>query len=329
MFCVSCGNRLDAEANFCGKCGRPRLETVEAPKRSLLGVLRDTIIGQPTDLAPKRGEPPIAEWNPSSEVSTSPAMPVLLPTDPTVADAFLAYERAFHSYKAMAANHRNLGLAAWCTANTHITIKNGLLSRWHENGDGRLFTQAQRQPVQKYLDIARDRGVTVSDEREIEQLERSLEHAGVILRAAIEAQLVAMNGDVDRVRAEMTRATEAFSTRLERVREETAHRNRMNTELNELFIKRQDIGLEEALGVRGADRVALSIEQRVNDLFQRLVTLASGDGKGYDTPEYIWVTSVRPFAKKAERSAAAAARRAEKVASLTAVKMSPRTPINT
>ena len=326
-FCSKCGAAFGDRARFCAGCGAPRMaaappDQVSAgtPLLSRLGTLS------------ARGTSPVSGQPAARPVPSATEQPVTGTVDPSIlgigndeafALAFLAYERAHRAYRQQYVRCESGKTLAWAAFNLYVTVKNGLLQRWHETGetDHRLYTSAQQQPIERYRRLADQDGECGPDDaRKLDALAKEWERATEAFAVALDVRVLRIDGDIAAVRAELALAERAFERRHELARSEMLRRNELSMRLGDSIERRRVLAREEGYAQRSTEAERTRIENvEIRAITDELESLAPGYGKATDTAEHLWLTEVRAVARgaevkarKADRKAASEARKAER-----------------
>ena len=138
MFCMRCAVAFGDTARFCTGCGAPKPD--EAPLSqatagnsffSRLG----TLFSRSSSTVPRQ---PDARPGPSATEQRATGIgPSIygIGNDEAFTLAFLAYERAFRTYCQQHVRCEYEKTLAWAAFNVFVSVKNGLLQRWHDTGE--------------------------------------------------------------------------------------------------------------------------------------------------------------------------------------------------
>lgn len=317
MFCMRCGAAFGDTARFCTGCGAPKPDAAPLSQMtagnaffSRLG----TLFSRSSSTVPRQ---PDARPGPfATEQRATGIDPSIygMGNDEAFTLAFLAYERAFRAYNRQYVRCTCGKTLAWAAFNLYVTVKNGLLQRWHETGetDHRLHTIAQQQPIERYRRLADQDGECGPDDaRKLDALAKEWERATEAFAVALDVRLLRIDGDIAAVRAELALAERAFERRHELARSEMLRRNELSMRLEDSIERRRVLAREEGYAQRSTEAERTRIENvEIRAITDELESLAPGYGKATDTAEHLWLTEVRAVARGAEVKARKADRKA-------------------
>lgn len=338
MFCTGCGTQFGNLARFCVRCGAPKPEAAPLKNASTGKSFFSRLGGLLVRSSPTEPDGIVSSpvTSTTQQVNTWMVDPSTygISNDQPFAQALLTYERAFRAYYHQSARCQYEKVLAWAAFNVFVSVKNGLLQRWHETGelDHRLYAIAQKQPIDKYRKLAEQDGANGPDDaRKLEALATEWDRASDAFSHALDVRLLRIDGDIAAVRAEYALAEKAIAMRRELARNEMQRRNDLYTRLEDSIERRRVLAREEAYAQRNTEAERIGIENgEIQAITDALETLASGHGKATDTAEHVWWIEVRAVSKgaevevrKAARKAASNALKAERAATARASRAAP------
>ena len=328
MFCIRCGAAFGDTARFCTGCGAPKPDEAplsQATAGNSFSSRLGTLFSRSSSTVPRQ---PDARPGTSATVQRATGIdPSIYGTgnDEAFTRAFLAYERAFRAYCQQHVRCEYEKTLAWAAFNVYVSVKNGLLQRWHETGetDHSLYTIAQQQPIDRHRQLADQDGAKGPDDaRKRDVLAKEWDRAREAFAVALDVRLLRINGDIAGVRAELALAERAIELRRELARIEMQRRNDLFIKSGDSIERRRVLAREEGYAQRSTEAERTRIESvDIRAITVELESLASGYGKATDTAEHLWWAEVRAVARgaevkarKADRKAASDALKAERVA---------------